>query len=182
MSTKQITMVGLGAALMAVFAQISIPIPNVPLTFQLFGVVLLGVMLPRKLSTLALTVYVLIGAVGAPVFAGFSGGLQALIGPTGGYLYSFIASAFIVGTFAKKNNMIYTTIGAYLGLAVSYIVGTIQLKYVLDMSWLAAISSGTGGGVFLIKDIVFTGIAIIVGKQIHQILLKNGLLNNKITE
>lgn len=180
MSTKQVTTVGLGAALMAVFSQISIPIPNVPLTFQLFGVVLLGIILPKKLSTLSLCVFVLLGAVGVPVFAGFKGGLSILVGATGGYLYSFVLAVYIVGAFSAKKNIICTIFGAYLGIGASYILGTIQLKYVVGMSWAAAISAGTGAGVFLIKDIILVGVAIIVGRKIQTILKQSGIFDKEL--
>ncbi|ONI45841.1 hypothetical protein AN641_03070 [Candidatus Epulonipiscioides gigas] len=166
-------MVGFGAALMAVFSQLAIPIPNVPLTLQIFGVVLLGVILPRNISTLSLIVYTLLGAVGVPVFANFSGGISKLVGATGGYLYSFIFAVFIIGTFAKNHNTIKTLIGAYLGVALSYILGTIQLKFYLDMTWTAAIIAGTGSGIFLIKDIILVAVAVIIGERIRIILNKH---------
>ncbi len=173
MNIREITMVGLGAALMVVFTHLSIPVPPVPLTLQLFGVVLLGILFNRKIATLSVLTFVLIGAIGVPVFAGFKGGLSSIVGPTGGYLYAFVISVFVVATFAQKNKMLHMFIGAYLALAISYVVGTIQLKFVLGMDWTAAITAGTGAGVFLIKDLILVGVAVVVGQKIKIILNKN---------
>ncbi|OOB78679.1 MAG: hypothetical protein BEN19_08705 [Epulopiscium sp. Nuni2H_MBin003] len=177
MNIREITMIGLGAALMVVFTHLSIPIPTVPITLQLFGVILLGIIFTRRVATLSLATYILLGVVGMPVFSGFKSGIATLAGPTGGYIYSFIISVFIVATFAKKNNIKLTILGGYLGLMISYILGTIQLQYVLNLDMIAAISAGTGAGVYLIKDILLVPVAIVVGQKIKLVLSKS-LANN----
>ena len=89
-SVRDICYAGLFAAVIAVMAQISIPMPlGVPMTMQTFAITLAAVVLGSKLSAIATLVYLLLGAVGVPVLANFSGGIDKFVGPTGGFLISF---------------------------------------------------------------------------------------------
>jgi biotin transport system substrate-specific component len=85
------------AAVTAVAAQIAIPIPPMPFTLQVLAVILSGLLLGPRYGALAQAVYVLVGAVGVPVFSEFSGGLGAILGPTGGYLVSYPIAAAAAG-------------------------------------------------------------------------------------
>jgi len=87
--------------LTALAAQIVIPIGSVPITAQTFAVLLTGALLGSRLGAMAMTAYLIEGAVGLPFFAGGTGGLLHLLGPTGGYLVAFPAAAFITGAFAE---------------------------------------------------------------------------------
>ena len=89
-----IVMVGVFAAVLAVLSQISFPLPSgIPVTLQTFAVALCGYALGCKRGTLAVLVYIVLGAVGLPVFANFSGGFGSLVGLAGGYIYGFLPSA-----------------------------------------------------------------------------------------
>lgn len=92
MKTRELAFTGILAALIAVCSWISIP-TAVPSTLQTFAVFLTLGLLGGRLGTLAVTVYLLLGAVGLPVFAGFHGGLGAFLGATGGYLVGFLFTA-----------------------------------------------------------------------------------------
>ena len=87
-NTKMLALSAMFVALIAVFAQISFPIPGTPIVFTMgiMGVMLTGLMLPWGYAFLALIVYLLLGAVGLPVFSSFGAGLGTLLGPTGGFL------------------------------------------------------------------------------------------------
>ena len=87
----------------AAAAQIVIPIGPVPITGQTFAVLLTGALLGSRLGTIAIITYLVEGASGLPFFAGGSFGLAHLIGPTGGYLISFPAAAYITGAFAEHD-------------------------------------------------------------------------------
>src|SRR5881397_3770026 len=87
--------------LTALSAQIVIPIGPVPITGQTFAVLLTGALLGSRLGTMAMIAYLIEGASGLPFFAGGTGGLAHLLGPTGGYLIAFPAAAFITGAFAE---------------------------------------------------------------------------------
>ncbi len=123
---KHIAYVGIMAALMAVCSWISIP-TAVPFTLQTFAVFFAVGMLGGRDGTLSVLVYILLGAVGVPVFAGFSGGIGALGSMSGGYIIGFIFTALIMWgmekAFGKKAIVFF--LSALLGLAVCYGFGTV---------------------------------------------------------
>ncbi len=91
------------AALTAVSAQIAIPIGPVPISLATFSVFMTGALLGGRLGAVSQAAYVLLGAAGVPVFAGFKGGLGALFGPTGGYIAGYILAAWLIGSLAERS-------------------------------------------------------------------------------
>ena len=156
LSVREMIMVGVGAALMAVFSQLSIPLPSVPLTLQVFGVVIISVILGKKLGTLSIIVFMLLGAIGLPVFASFTGGLNIITGATGGY---------IIGYFIEKDKKSLAFIGAYLGLAVDYVFGVLQLKLLMGLTLEGALVAGLYP--FIIKDLILTALGVMVALSIR---------------
>ena len=123
MSVRDICYAGLFAAVIAVMAQISIPMPmGVPMTMQTFAITLAAVVLGSKLSTISSLIYIIMGAVGLPVLANFSGGFDKFVGPTGGFLLSFPLMAFIIGWGRKDFKGAYV-IALVVGTVVNYVVG-----------------------------------------------------------
>ena len=105
MKTRDLVICALFAAMTAILAQISIPFPGgVPLTLQLLSISLCGVLLGSKRGFMSILVYIILGAIGLPVFAGFSGGFQYIVGYSGGFIISFPLVAFIVGFVSEKTN------------------------------------------------------------------------------
>ena len=96
----------LGSFLITLLAQISIHLPfsPVPITGQTMGVLLVGALLGSRMGTLSVCTYILKGAIGLPVFAGFKGGIMVLLGPTAGYIYGFIPAVLIMG-WATENGI-----------------------------------------------------------------------------
>ena len=92
----------LGSLMIALFAQISVPMYPVPITGQTLAVTVVGLSLGRKAGIAAVLLYLFQGAIGLPVFASGSAGIAAFFGPTGGYLYGFIATVAILGYFSDK--------------------------------------------------------------------------------
>ena len=142
-SIQDICMIAIMAAITAVMAQISIPMPlGVPMTMQTFAVTLAAVLLGSKRGGMAMLVYVLLGAIGVPVFAGFSGGIQNLVGPTGGFIISFPIMAYIIGLgveMHKKKGMF--TLMLILGTIANYVIGVIMFVVVMDSSVMTALSA-----------------------------------------
>ncbi len=173
--TKDLVLCGMFAALMAVISQLSIPMPSgVPITLQIFGVALIGSVLGWRLGAMSLTVYLLIGAVGLPVFANFGGGLSRLVGVTGGYLWSYPFMAAFCGirpqTGKQRLDLILSLLSALCGLAVCELIGGLQ--------W-AALSGGamTLKGVFtyalaafIPKDTVLTVVAVLLSGSVRNML------------
>lgn len=126
LTTRQLTVTALMAAVMCVLGPMSVPIGAIPISLTnlviCFAVWLLGM----KYACLSVLVYLLLGAAGLPVFSGYSGGLAKLVGPTGGYLIGFLLMAAIGGWALEKTQArpVWTGLGLILGVAVSYLFGT----------------------------------------------------------
>ncbi|MSR92340.1 biotin transporter BioY [Inconstantimicrobium porci] len=166
MKTRKIVLISLCSALMFIFSQMTIPLPftAVPLTMQVFGVILISSLMPSSISPVAILIYLLLGAIGIPVFAGFSGGFTALIGPNGGYLIGFLLMSIVTSITAASKNKIVVFTGAYVGLAIDYIFGVLQLKIVTGMTLGAALAAGLYP--FIIKDIMMTAVAVIIAARV----------------
>ena len=122
-----------GSLLIALSAQIAFPLPfsPVPVTAQTLVVLLVGALLGRQRGALSLLAYLAEGAMGWPVFAHGTGGLSHLMGPTGGYLFGFVAAAWITGWLAERSWD--RRVGAMLLLMLAGNVGI----YALGLPWLA---------------------------------------------
>jgi len=133
-TTRDMVLASLFAALTAALSYVSIPIPfsPVPITGQTFGVMLAGALLGAKLGALSQIVYLIIGAIGLPVFANGASGLGTLLGPSGGFLFGFPIGAFIIGFLVQKKqkfNFLYATFAIAIGGIVTvYIPGILQLS------------------------------------------------------
>lgn len=168
---KELTVIGLCAALMSIFSQISIPLPSgVPITLQPFAVVLISILLEEKLGTLSILTFILIGTLGLPVFSNFHSGFSAIVGPTGGFITGFLAMAYIVGLSSKSKSKIIIFIGTYLGIAVVYLVGVSQLSIVNKLTIPEALVAGCYP--YILKDIILTSVAVILGLKIKPLVTK----------
>jgi biotin transport system substrate-specific component len=121
-------MAALTAALIALCAQVAIPLPLVPVNLALLSVFLAGFILPKRWAVISVGLYLLMGALGLPVFSGFRGGPQVLFGPTGGYLLGYLFSA---GALALLRDKVSRFSGRFLicllALLLCYIPGTLWL-------------------------------------------------------
>ncbi|MDR0986929.1 MAG: biotin transporter BioY [Ruminococcus sp.] len=124
---KLLTAAGVMTALMAVFANLSIPFAGLVLTLGVFGVLLTGLMLPPKYAVLSIIAYIMLGVAGVPVFAGFSAGAGALFGPTGGFLFAYPVMAVFASIGCingiTKASAPRILIGLIAALTVCYIFG-----------------------------------------------------------
>lgn len=187
MKIKNLVLVSLFAAIVSVLSIISIPLPTpVPFTLQIFAVSITGALLGSYLGSISLIIYTLLGAIGIPVFAGMNGGIHILVGPTGGYIFGFIVSAFIIGfgmeQFVHKQSsslakFITIFLTMLLGLLASYTLGTIQLKFVTGLSWTKAVAAGVIP--FFGLDLVKVIFSTVVVQSVHPILIKSNLVPNK---
>lgn len=125
-TVKKMIYCALFAALTAVCSQIAIPLQPVPINLALLSVYIAGGLLGGGMGAASQAVYLLIGAAGVPVFSGFSGGFQALIGPTGGYLIGYAAAAFITGIMIKHlgTKPLKVALSCAAGMAACYALGT----------------------------------------------------------
>ncbi|MDK2870188.1 MAG: biotin transport system substrate-specific component [Pyrococcus sp.] len=169
MKAREIVLSGVFAALTAVGAQISVPLGPVPFTFQVLMVFLSGLVLGAKLGTLSQVIYLLLGALGLPVFARFSGGIIHIYGPTGGYLLAFPIAAFISGYFSEKTKSSWGKLGGcLLGLGIIYILGWVRLGIWLDMDFKKAFYLGVAP--FIVFDIIKALIALVISERIKNVV------------
>lgn len=126
-TVRDMCFIAIFVALIAVMAQIPIPLPlGVPVTMQTFAICLSGMVLGAKKGAVAALVYLLLGFTGVPVFSHFRGGLQMLVGPTGGFLLAFPIMAFLIGLGAEKGTRGSVAAGMLAGNACNYLVGMVM--------------------------------------------------------
>ena len=177
-TTKELTQVALGVAFLSVCAWIAIPLGEVPITLQTFAIFIIAGLFNIKCGIIALTVYLLMGMVGLPVFAGMTGGLGHIIGPTGGYLVGFFITVLITGIMIKHFGRKPTILGisAILGMILCYTFGTI---------WFCVVYAGgiSSAGVaaalikciipYLIPDVLKLFFAIWTVKRLAPLLIQS---------
>lgn len=160
------------AVLMAVCSWISIP-TTVPFTLQTFGVFIAVGILGGKRGTLAVLVYILLGAVGVPVFAGFQGGIGAIAGTTGGYIVGFLFSALVMWAIEKLfgRKPAVQIISMVVGLAVCYAFGTVWFMVVYGRT-VGAVGLGAVLGwcviPFIIPDLIKIALAFGLSRKLRQ--------------
>ena len=161
------TRVALMAAITAVAAQITIPLEPVPFTFQVLAVVLSGLLLGPRYGALAMAIYVLVGAVGVPVFAGLRGGLGIVFGDTGGYLLAYPLAAAVAGLAARatanaprRRAIVTGFLWGVAALAVIYALGAAWLSVIAGLSPAAAVAAGVLP--FVVFDLIKVGLAALV--------------------
>jgi hypothetical protein len=175
--TYDMVYIAVFAVLIAICSWISIP-TTVPFTLQTFAVFLAVGVLGGKRGSLSVLIYILLGAVGIPVFAGFSGGFGILLGSTGGYIIGFLFSALLMwgmeALLGKKTWVL--GLSMVLGLIVCYAIGTV---------WFMAVYTKNSGPVglaavlswcvipFIIPDLIKIALALVLSKRFSVILKLN---------
>lgn len=179
-TTQNLVLTGMFAGILAVISQISIPLPTgVPITVQLFGIALVGTVLGWKLGCMATLVYIILGSIGLPIFANFQGGIQCLVGMTGGYILAWPVMAVLSGIRIQHPNPFVVQAASFIlavtGLMVVELAGGFQWSLLTsDMSFGAIMAYSFVA--FIPKDIIITVLAVIVGNQIRKSLIKAGFL------
>ena len=125
---------------------ISIPIPvgPVPIALADFFVMLTGLFLGWKYGLISVALYIVLGTLGLPVFAGGRAGLAVILGPTGGFLFGYLLMAAAIGFILSKTkpSIVVYLIALVLGNILLYLIGVPWLKAIMNMSWPAAIAAG----------------------------------------
>lgn len=169
-TVRDMCFIAMFAVMIAVCSWISVPL-TVPITLQTFGVFAALGVLGGKKGTIAVIVYVLLGAVGLPVFAGFKLGIGTLLGTTGGYIIGFVLSGIVYWAITDKfgTKLAVTVIAMALGLLVCYAFGTAWFMIVYTRSKGAVtLWSALGWCVFpfIIPDAIKIALAILVSERV----------------
>ena len=170
--TLDLTYIALSAVLITVCAWISLPAP-VPFTLQTFAVFFALLSLGGRRGMLAILTYLMMGAVGLPVFTGFHGGLGVLLGATGGYLLGFLVMALVYRgiTHLGKDSPAAGLMGCVLGLVCCYAFGTLWYLTVYAAT-AGAVGLGTALGLcvlpFVIPDLVKLALAVSLTRRLKK--------------
>ena len=128
----------IGLTFLGAYVRIYLPFTPVPITLQTFFVLLSGAVLGRRLGSISQAGYIILGSLGLPIFAGATGGILYLLGPTGGYLIGFIAASYIVGgmiNMKKELTFGWTILAMLTGMAVVYLLGASWLSFVIKSNF-----------------------------------------------
>ncbi|MGY4689096.1 biotin transporter BioY [Salibacterium sp. K-3] len=175
------------AALMGIGANIAafLVIGGVPVTLQPIIAITAGALLGSRLGAFSMFIYMLIGLIGMPVFAEFSGGLRALLSPTFGFILSFIVIAYVTGKIIElKSNPGMPTFftAAFISLAINYAMGTTYMYFAYQ--WIADAPEGFHYAMLwgwmalpLVKDIILTALTAASVPKLHHMLERRTSLN-----
>jgi biotin transport system substrate-specific component len=167
---RMVVLASLMAALMAVGAYIHIPIGPVPIVLTNLFVLLAGLLLGSRWGVASAGLYLLVGAIGMPVFYGGKGGFAHILGPTGGYLFGFALSAWITGFISERSRhaLIGGIVAVIIGSLIIYCLGVPWLKMMTKMSWNKAWAIGMFP--FLIGDAIKAVVAIVLARAVRPML------------
>lgn len=177
---RSLVYIALFAAMVSATSLIAAFVHPIPFTLQTLFVGLAVLLLTPLEATGAFALYVAIGAVGIPVYAGGRGGLEVLFGPTGGFLFGFIAAAFIGSLIVSagkksgfsKNSLLRSVVVDVVALLAAmvaiYILGTLWLSFGAGMSLPAAFAAGVLP--FIIPDLVKAGAALALGVTLRRFM------------
>ena len=179
MKTKNLVLCAVCAAITCVLAPLSIPISGmIPITLATFAVMLSGILLGGRLGALSQIIYLIIGAVGVPVCAGFTPALPKLLGPTGGYLVGYIPLAFVCGAIYSMWGKNSCGVKKYTFMLLGMIAGTVVL-YAFGTAWFCILNHVDVVYAltlcvvpFLIGDIIKIAVVMILVPQLEKAIAK----------
>ena len=176
LTTYQMAVTALMAAVLCVLGPLTVPIGAVPISLANFVICLTVWLLGAKFGTLSVVVYLLIGLIGVPVFSGYGAGIAKLAGPTGGYLVGYLLLAFIGGLFIEKSKgqPVVSAIGLVLGDAACYVLGTAWFVYQMQCELGYALSVCVYP--FIALDLAKIVVSCVVGALLRKRLEQAGVL------
>ena len=174
LTVRELCQIALFTATIAVCAQIAVPLPGmVPFTLQAWAISLAGLVLGPKNGTIAAVVYVLLGVVGAPVFAQFTGGMGVILRHTGGFILSFPLMALLAGLSERTGKLPFIFAGLAAGTLVNWLVGMLYFSWVLQTSLEAAFVAAVLP--FIPSAVLRTALLPFVGRAIKTALVAAGV-------
>ena len=162
LSVREITLIAIAIALITICSWISVPL-TIPVTLQTFAVCLVTALLGLKMGLWSLTGYILLGAVGIPVFSGFRGGIGVLLGVTGGYIVGFFFTALTVGLTVKRfgRSLPVLLLSMAFGVLLCYAFGTAWFMVVYARGG-NAVTLGGALGMCVVPYLIPDGIKIVL--------------------
>lgn len=176
LAIRDMAVIGLNAALLCVLAPMAIPAGPIPFTLATLALYLCAAVTGARRGTVSVLVYILIGAVGMPVFSGYAGGLQKLVGPTGGYLVGYVLCALLAGLLIDRFSRTWWVypLALLAGTAVLYAFGTAWYLLVGKGPFWAALTACVFP--FIPFDLLKIGLAAATAFPLRRQLYKRNLL------
>ena len=178
-----LVLISVSAALITICSWISIPLGPVPFTLQTLGILAVMLTVGGKRGTIAILVYLALGAVGVPVFAGFKGGIMSFAGPTGGFLIGFVIASLVYWLLEKLflKKLMTTTVRTWIFGMLGFLVFEI-IMYIVGVIWFMTVYAAQTGPVglltvlgwcvipFIIPDLVKMTVALIIGERASKLI------------
>lgn len=174
MNLRKTIMIASCTALIVVGSYVAIPVGPVPITLQTLFILLAGILAGKEIGFLSVALYLVLGAIGLPLFQGGVGGFAHFAGPTGGFLISWLPAASIAGYFSDrafrtldkeeqptKRQLLFIIAGTTLGTLTTFVIGIPYLKMVLNISWQQAFLVGFFP--FIVGDLMKLVSTVILG-------------------
>ena len=167
-STKTIVTVGMFTAVLAVLSILQIPMPTgVPITLQTFAMALCGYVLGWQSGVAATLLYIVLGTVGVPIFAGMSAGPGVLFGYTGGFIFGFIFLTLLCGISVRRKNPAVKIILGVIGLLICHLLGAVQYASLVAVSLP-----------YIVKDVISVVGAYLVAIAVRKALYAGNILQD----
>lgn len=173
MTTKDTVFIALFAALtaaLAILPPVNVPVINVPITAQTFGVMLAGGVLGARRGALSMILFLALVAVGLPFLSGGRGGAGVFMGPSGGFLFGWVLAAFAIGYMVEKSWQKLNFVSAI----TSCVVGGIIVLYAVGIPWIAVVAgisidkAALSAIAYIPGDLVKAGLAAIIMVQVKR--------------
>ncbi|MCR4703403.1 MAG: biotin transporter BioY [Saccharofermentans sp.] len=178
-----LVLISISAALITVCSWISIPLGPVPFTLQTMGILAVMLTCGGRRGTLSIVIYLAMGICGVPVFAGFKGGVSALIGPTGGFLVGFVIAALVYWLFERLlfKRLMTSTVKTWIFGVLNSLVFEVVM-YIVGVIWFMTVYAAQTGPVglstvmgwcvipFIVPDIVKMAFAVVIGERARKLV------------
>lgn len=157
---------GILLAFLIVCSQLTIPLPLIPLTLQTLAIGLIATLLPLRYALETVSAYLLLGALGLPVFANFKGGIAVFLSPTAGYLFGFIIYILVTRVLlSMQTGLFWLTFANLCGAFLQLLCGSLGLMLLTDASLLTAFSTGTLP--FLLPGLVKVVLVVLIARALE---------------
>lgn len=169
LKTNIITQSALCTAFICILAQIIIPIGSVPISLATLGLYIVSASFSMRVAILSSSIYVLMGAIGIPVFAGFSGGIATILGPTGGFIVGYVLLCLIasIPVKSKKYAFLFHLLLMVIGTFILYLLGTFWFIHYCKVDFISAVKVCVIP--FVIIDLVKMVLACLIAKKLSSL-------------
>ena len=179
MKTKDMTLIAIMIGMLIICSQLAIPIGPIPITLQTLAVLMIGYLLTPKNAVLTIILYLLLGLIGFPIFANFSGGLQAILLPSFGFALAFIPATYLQTRYLKNHNISQVKnlmIAGLINTAITYLIGLTYMAFILNIYLNSSLNFmgilWIGFIPFVPGDIIKVVLAILLAKRLLPIIYK----------